>query len=106
MRKSCLQAGTKISDREFVFDVKHWAFGQLRTAAHVCMFPATKARFANKVPCPRNGNHISIGGYIQGRVSASGDDDPVLRIPVEVEEISFLAADVSSAPSPVKGELS
>jgi hypothetical protein len=98
------QAGKKYSEREFIFDIQHWVCAEMRTAGHLCLFPESNRRFADKAPLPRGSNHISVTGYIQGPAMSMLGDKPLRRICVEVKEIAFLSETVA-APSPVKGML-
>jgi ethanolamine utilization microcompartment shell protein EutS len=82
-----------MSDRDFSFDVRDYVAGSQRTAAHLCTLPATNGRFANKVPLPVQGRLINIVGSISGAATVANGDDNIKRIPVEVDEITFLAAD-------------
>ena len=95
-----LQAGRKMSDRDFSFDVRDYVAGSQKTAAHLCTLPATNGRFVNKVPLPVQGRLINIVGSISGAAAVANGDDNIKRVPVEVDEITFLAAD-GSPTSPV-----
>jgi hypothetical protein len=99
-----VQAGPKTSDRDFYFDVRDYVAGSQRIAAHVCTLPATNRRFANKVPLPVQGRLINVVGLLSGPAAVSNGDDNIKRLPLELNEITFLTADGGpSTPVTVSG---
>jgi hypothetical protein len=96
---SLTKAGPKKSEREFLFDVRNYVAGSQRKAGHVCILPASNRRFAEKVPLPSEARFVLIGGFIAGRAVFAFGDEHVKRIPVEVDEITFLGADAASTSS-------
>jgi len=90
------QAGAKKGAREFLFDIRNFVAGRLRSAGHVCFLSPLNKRFAEKVPLPTEGKLIHINGFLYRGATHAFGEKHVKRLMVQVVDVSFLGVDAPS----------
>ena len=89
-----LQAGAKVNDRTFFFDIQNYVAGRVRPVGHVCTFPPDPIRWPRKPPFPTERKFINVIGSVVGRSEQPSGDTPLKRVVIDVDEMSFLGVDL------------